>query len=235
MVSSDEKNQLICFLPCRKGSQRVINKNTRQFCNYKFGLTEIKLNQLLSCDKIDKIIVSTDDQSIIDYADSLQSEIIETHRRSSDLSSSLTSTDDVIEHARTLISNGHILWTHVTSPFLSADYYSKIINQYFESIKLGYDSLMTVSSFQSFLWSESGPYNYNTKKEKWPRTQTLETLFEVNSAAFIASVNIYNKFHDRIGKKPFLYTLDHMIAFDIDWQSDFEISQLMLEKKIVSV
>ncbi len=35
------------FLPCRKQSSRVKNKNTRKFANINLGLLEIKLNQLL--------------------------------------------------------------------------------------------------------------------------------------------------------------------------------------------
>ena len=35
------------FIPIRKGSKRVINKNTRPILHFKKGLTEIKVRQLL--------------------------------------------------------------------------------------------------------------------------------------------------------------------------------------------
>ena len=60
--------RISCFLPCRKGSERVLNKNTRKFAGYEFGLTEIKLNQLLKTQLIDEIVLSTNDESIIEYA-----------------------------------------------------------------------------------------------------------------------------------------------------------------------
>ena len=34
------------FIPIRKNSKRITNKNTREIGKYKFGLTEIKIKQL---------------------------------------------------------------------------------------------------------------------------------------------------------------------------------------------
>ena len=34
------------FIPIRKGSKRVKNKNIKKLENYKLGLTELKINQL---------------------------------------------------------------------------------------------------------------------------------------------------------------------------------------------
>ena len=44
----------------RKGSQRVKNKNIRDFSGIEGGLTYIKLSQLLEVKEINTIIVSTD-------------------------------------------------------------------------------------------------------------------------------------------------------------------------------
>ena len=37
------------FLPCKKGSSRVRNKNKRIFANVDHGLLRIKLNHLIKC------------------------------------------------------------------------------------------------------------------------------------------------------------------------------------------
>ena len=55
------------FLPCRKGSERIKNKNTRKFCNFNHGLLELKINQLLKSHHIDKILISTNDNEILNY------------------------------------------------------------------------------------------------------------------------------------------------------------------------
>ena len=119
---------------------------------------------------------------------------------------------------------GHILWTHATSPFVDTDTYTKMINTYF-SILDKYDSLMTVSKIQKFIWDNSDAINYNRIEEKWPRTQTLQPLWEVNSGAFISSKEIYADHCDRIGHKPYFFELSDYKAHDIDWMIDFKIAE----------
>ena len=36
----------MCFLPIRKGSKRIKNKNTKSLPDLKLGITELKINQL---------------------------------------------------------------------------------------------------------------------------------------------------------------------------------------------
>ena len=185
------------FLPCRKGSQRVQNKNIREFAGFKNGLIEIKINQLLEAHRISKIYLSTDDDDIIRFASKIGDKKIILHKREAKLSTSSTSTDELVTHALNLIQEGEILWTHVTSPFLNSDKYDQIIEKYFDILNCGYDSLMTTCSIHGFIWSQNGPINYNRDEEKWPRTQTIEPVHEINSGAFMANARIYKKFSDR--------------------------------------
>jgi len=90
-----------------------------------------------------------------------------------------------------------------------------------------FDSLMTVNKIHSFLWDSKGSYNYDREKEKWPRTQTIEELFEINSGIFINSIKNYNKFDDRIGEKPFLMNTKGFESFDIDWPDDFKLAEII--------
>lgn len=225
-------NKVHCFLPCRAGSERVINKNIKPFANFRHGLVEIKIKQLLAAQRIDQIILSTDDLQIIDYAKGINSPKLMIHVRPAELASNSTSTDELVKHARSLISEGHILWTHVTSPFVNAEHYDNIINSYFAATKSGYDSLMTVTPFRSFLWNKKDPINYSREKEKWPRTQTITPLYEVNSAAFLASTNVYDVQQDRIGRNVHLYELDKLTSHDIDWPEDFLTAECMVKEGI---
>jgi CMP-N-acetylneuraminic acid synthetase len=226
-----KKNHITCFLPCRKGSKRILNKNMRPFSGRENGLLEIKLDQLIKCDKIDEIIVSSDDSCVLNYANNLNSNKIKTFLRNDKLSSDLTSTDDLILHALDLINYGHILWTHVTSPFISSNHYNKVIERYFSEIEGDFDSLMSVTELKSFIWNDK-PLNYDRSIEKWPRTQTLDPLYEINSGIFLSSANNYKSFKDRIGKTPFLYTLDKITGHDIDWPEDFVIGEVIANKKL---
>jgi CMP-N-acetylneuraminic acid synthetase len=222
------------FLPCRKGSKRVLHKNIRPFGQFTHGLVEIKLRQLLACAEIDLVVLSTNDAEIIAFAESLDHSGLTVHHRSEHLSSSTTSTDDLVGHAHDLIGSGHILWTHVTSPFVGTDSYRKIIAAYRKALEEGYDSLMTATVLQAFLWNEAGPITYDRSIEKWPQTQTIAPVHEINSSAFLAPVDVYTHLNDRIGDRPLLYPMDKITAMDIDWEEDFVIAETLLLKGLVS-
>ena len=228
-------SKITCFLPCREGSQRVPKKNIKNFSGFKFGLIEVKLRQLQEAKLIDEIMLSTNDREIIKYAQSLKYSKLKIHTRDELLASSETSTDQLVSHALDLIPEGDILWTHVTSPFITSEHYDEIIKTYNTQKNLGFDSLMTVSNIQGFLWQDGHPINYDREIEKWPRTQTLKLINEVNSGAFLASSQVYSKLNDRIGKTPYLYTLNKLIGYDIDWPEDFVIAECMVDKGLVKL
>lgn len=224
-----------CFLPCRKGSERVPKKNIKPFSDISHGLIEIKLKQLIACQAIDKIFLSTNDEEILDFASSFTTDKLILHKRCDELSSSSTSTDDLVAHALELIQEGDILWTHVTSPFITSVDYETIIQHYIAALSEGYDSLMSTHLIHGFLWNEQGAINYDRTKEKWPRTQTIQPIHEINSAVFLNSAENYAAYNDRIGVKPFLYPMDKIQSFDIDWEEDFKIAEAMYQTRVARI
>lgn len=227
-------DKVTCFLPCRAGSQRVVRKNIKPFASSEHGLIEIKLRQLLAAEGVDEVVLTTNDADILAYAKSLDEPRLRLHRRVEELSTSATSTDQLVAHALELIPEGHILWTHVTSPFITAKHYDDVIRAYWEQRVQGHDSLMTTTAIHGFLWQDEQPMNYDRTIEKWPRTQTLAPLHEVNSGAFLAPAALYRELDDRIGRRPYLYAMDKFTSFDIDWPEDFVVAECLVEKKLVT-
>ena len=228
-------DKVICFLPCRAGSQRVVRKNIKPFAGYEYGLIQIKLHQLLASKLIDEVVLTTNDSDILNYAESIHNPRLRLHRRVEELSSSATSTDQLVAHALDLIPESHILWTHVTSPFITAKHYDEVIQSYFSQRGKGYDSLMTTTAIHGFLWRDDKPMNYDRAIEKWPRTQTLKPVHEVNSGVFLAPADLYRALDDRIGRRPYLYELDKFASFDIDWPEDFVIAECLVERGLVTL
>jgi len=219
---------LTAFLPCRAGSQRVPHKNTRPFADQEEGLLGIKIGQLLATPEIDLVLLSTNDPLVIEIGErhipASQGRLRIDHRPD-DLCSSSTSTDEVISYVPSVVPDGEVLWTHVTSPFFDAVEYSAAIAAYRAARAAGtHDSLMGVLALHTFMWDDRGPINYDRDKEKWPRTQTLPPLYEVNSSIFIADVEIYRGQQDRIGKTPVLYPVSKEKTIDVDWEEDFAIA-----------
>ena len=220
------------FLPCKRISRRVPNKNKKRFASNKYGLFQIKINQLLNSKKINSIVLSTNDRQLISYTKLLEKKKIIVHEREDkNLSNDNGTVEDLIDHAMKIMPRGHILWTHVTSPFVSSKIYDKIILEYIKAIKSGkYDSLMTVSKISGYVWNNKRALSYDSKIEKWPKTQNIKPLNKVNSAVFLSSIDNYKKFKDRIGKRPLMHSLEHPLSFDIDNIDDFRFAETVFKK-----
>jgi len=219
------------FLPCRSGSERVRNKNTRAFCGIEGGLTRIKLQQLARVPEFSSIIVSTNDSDVISIARAVAAEtgatilIVE---RPEHLCTSQTRTDELILHAAEIAPAGALLWTHTTSPFCRAELYSRAIAAYIDALEGGnHDSLMSVAPLRSFVWSKDGPLNYDRATEKWPRTQTLPVLYDVNSAVFLCDRDLMREHGDRLGVRPVLFEMGHVESLEIDWEEDFAFAEMV--------
>ncbi|WNB16860.1 acylneuraminate cytidylyltransferase family protein [Marivirga arenosa] len=226
-------NQVTFFLPIRKGSQRVKNKNTRTFAGIEGGLVRLKLEQLLKSTRIDQIVLSTNDEVSMEIAKNLDSSEskIKVVPRPEELCLDITSLSELIKYVPTIIKKGHILWGHATTPFATAEVYDQVVDQYFNQIKNGYDSLITILELQNFILNkEAKIINYEHSEGKWPRTQDLPVLYEVNHAVFMTSRVIYLNNLDRIGSKPYLFTQNKIESFDIDWEEDFLIAEAIYDK-----
>tara|TARA_A100001015_G_scaffold248286_1_gene285613 strand:- start:766 stop:1473 length:708 start_codon:yes stop_codon:yes gene_type:complete len=226
------KVKINVFLPCKKSSSRVKNKNKRKFADIDYGLLRIKINHLVKCRSINKIYLSTNDEKIIKFIKYLKNNKIIIHKRiDKTLSTSKTVTQKLIEHASDVVPDGHILWTHVTSPFVNKNIYEKIIKKYKQIIKKKYDSLMTVTELKGFVWDNKKPINYNSKKIKWPKTQETKPLNKINSAVFLCSRENYINKKNRIGKKPYFYKLSRFEGIDIDEFEDFYFAEYIFKNK----
>lgn len=221
-------NQIAFFLPTRKGSERIKNKNTRPFAGIEGGLVENKLEQLLAIKLIDEIIFSSDDEVSIaiaqKYKDDRRLKIIP---RPEELCLSSTNLQDLICYVPTITCAEHILWGHVTTPLVGAEQYDEGIRLYLDNLDKGYDSLVGVKELKNFLLDKTGKLINNTANIPWPRTQDLVPLYEINHTIFLAKREVYTEQKNRIGSKPMLHVMDEIHGFDIDWPDDFVIAEML--------
>lgn len=220
---------LAIFLPVRKGSERVNNKNNRKFADIEGGLLELKLQQLIKIKAAEEIVVSTNDKEswevILKYQEKEPRIIL--HERPEHLGTSGTELEDLIKHVPTLTRSENILWTHCTSPFCNEHLYDQAINEYLKSSKNGFDGLVSGRSYRDFLIDKkSGELVNNITAQAWPRTQDLADWFEINNAVFLTNRGNY-ELGNRIGEKPFLMEMDRLSSFDIDYEEDFKIAEIL--------
>lgn len=222
-------NKVAFYLPTRKGSERVKNKNTKPFAGIEGGLVENKVKQLLETKLIDEIIFSSNDEICIAVAEKYKDSRLKIIERPNELCLSTTNLQDLICYVPTVTDADHILWGHVTTPLCGADQYDTGIKLYLEKLNEGYDSLVGVTELKNFLLNKEGKLINNATDIPWPRTQDLEALYPINHTMFLAKREVYTEQKNRIGKKPFLFIMDEMHSFDIDWPDDFLIAEIMYQ------
>lgn len=221
-------DKIAFFLPTRKGSERVKNKNTRSFAGIEGGLVENKIRQLLSTKHVDEIILSTNDEVCMEVAQKFALDSrLRIVARPDNLCLSSTNLQDLICYVPTITDADHILWGHVTTPLAGANEYDKGIELYLSKLHEGYDSLVGVTELKNFLLNREGKLINNTTNIPWPRTQDLEPLYEINHTMFLAKREVYIKQKNRIGVNPMLHVMDEIHSFDIDWEDDFTIAEVM--------
>jgi len=85
---------------------------------------------------------------------------------------------------------------------------------------------MSVTPLRVHVWDRKGePVNYKRAEIRWPRSQQVDPLFEVNSAIFINSRENYIRLEDRIGLNPYLFEMDQTESLDIDYEDDFLLAE----------
>ncbi len=221
-------DKIAFFLPTRKGSERVKNKNTRPFAGIEGGLVENKIRQLLSTKHVDEIILSTNDEVCMEVAQKFTLDRrLRIVARPDNLCLSSTNLQDLICYVPTITDADHILWGHVTTPLAGANEYDKGIELYLSKLHEGYDSLVGVTELKNFLLNREGKLINNTTNIPWPRTQDLEPLYEINHTMFLAKREVYIEQKNRIGVNLMLHVMDEIHSFDIDWEDDFTIAEVM--------
>jgi CMP-N-acetylneuraminic acid synthetase len=227
----------IGFLPCRAGSERVINKNVRPFAGFENGLIELKLRQMCGVRRLEEIIVSSNDQRILDYCDAFRRQHdgrVKPLERPDELGRGSTAMDDFILYIAKLVEDGVMVWSHVTSPFVRAKEYDAIIDAYDRAVAEGHDSLITVNKIHKFLWDKKGPINYSQTPIKWPRSQDIKPIFEINHAAYVMPFAVMRECGDRIGHRPYFMPIAEEVAMDIDWEEQFVLLEQIARVKMAA-
>ena len=218
---------IIAVVPCRAGSERVPNKNTRPFAGFEGGLLELKLKQLAAVDELEEIIVSTNDPVVSDFAANFsaeQDQRVTVIERPDELGRSSTPMSEFIQYLGGLREQGTMLMTHVTHPLLASRSFGELISAWRSAAAAGHDSLLTVTKLHTFLWDSSGrPFNYDDTAEKWPRSQDIDPLFEVNHAAYLIPFRRVLEVGDRVGENPYMHEMSGEAVMDIDWEDQFQL------------
>ena len=164
--------RITAIIPAKAMSGRLPHKNTLPFG--ESNLLVHKIRQLKQVDLIKEIIVSSEDDEILEMS---EKEGVRAIRRPYEFSAETKPFQDFLYYIVGEASEEHVMWACCTSPMVDVATYNRGCRTYFDKLKEGYDSLITVMEYHHYLLDKNmKPYTF-----KWGpdhrNSQELDKLY----------------------------------------------------------
>ena len=186
----------------------------------KFGdlsLLEWKLALVRNFVSDENIFVSTPSKVVAKVVKACDVNAI--HRKESDKMA------DVIVDAVKKTGKEIILWTHVTSPFVSAVDFKSMMDKFLKLDKK-FDSLISVLKLQEFIMFRNAALNFEILKVG--ERKLIEPAYQITNGCYIARRETYLKHRNYFGTKPFLYEIDALASMEIKEMDDLAIASHLI-------
>ncbi len=233
--------KIVAVVSARAGSKGIPNKNIK-LLNGK-PLIYYSLKSLLKVKEIDRIVLSSDSEKILNTAKRL-SKKIQLMKRPKFLAKDKTPLTSVVKYsAIELAKKGYVsdfvLQIAPTCPFIKI----KTIKHIIKLLKKGNDCVVTLKKIEHehpYRAKELNKKNLQFKSflknvdvEKFISRQDLPKLFCTSGGIYARSFTLLKKFNEKdfnLGKKPIGVVVDDIEAINIDRLIDFDFAELMSKK-----
>ncbi len=217
----------LALVPMRHHSQRVPGKNYRPLAGKP--LFQHVIETLLAVPEIGGILVDTDSEPVMDglRRDFPQVRLIE---RPEHLRADTIPMNDILLHDTAQAPADFYLQTHSTNPLLKPATISQAIQLLLTNYP-NHDSLFSVTRWQTRLYDQHGAA-INHNPAELLQTQDLPPVYEENSCLYLFTRENLVRRHHRIGERPLMFEIPRLEAVDIDEESDFEIADLLMRRRL---
>ena len=186
----------------------------------RFGdttLLEWKISQVLGITSKKNIYISTPSEKIIDLVQSYGVNFV---KRSQESDPSQWIKDSVAP-----IESEFVLWTHATSPFISAGDYRLMLETFFNRLK-NHDSLIAVYKEQEYIFFQSTPLNFDA--DQFRGRKNIEPVYRNTNGCYITPRENYRRNHIYFGETPFYYEVDKLTSLEIKDIDHYEMALNLL-------
>jgi len=225
-----ENKKFLAIIPARGGSKRLPRKNVLDLAGKPLIVWSIEAG--LQSKYIDKVVVSSDDEEILNISKKTGAEIL---KRPEILASDTASTFDAIKHTINNVKGyEYVVLLQATSPLRSA----KQIDQAIELLEeKNADAVVSVCEMEhSPLWSNTlddslSMENFLPEEILNKRSQDLETYFRLNGAIYICKTEKFLEEKSFFFKKNiFAYVMSREYSVDIDEEIDFKMAEVLINE-----
>jgi CMP-N-acetylneuraminic acid synthetase len=220
---------IISIIPARGGSIGIHMKNLIKLDNKP--LLYYSVIASLNSKSVSKTVVSTDNDEIAKYAQSLGAEVV---IRPKKISGNVVGLEPAIFHVLDYLKKHEnfkpdvVVTLQNTSPFRNSIH----IDKAFSIFKKGnFDSVISGFKSKFLLWEKKGkpviPINYNPLKR--PRRQDMKKYFIENGAIYITKYDSLKKFKSRVCGKVGIYEMSQKSSLEVDDLFDLYLAKQILK------
>lgn len=225
----------LAIVPARGGSKRLPRKNLLDLNGKPLVAWSIEAG--LNSKYIDNIVVTSDDADILNIAEDYG---VLSINRPIELSSDTATTFDAVEHAiKNIKYYDYIVLLQPTSPLRTEWHIDKAIEFL---IHKEADAVVSVCEMDhSPLWSSTlddtlSMTEFLSKSVKNKRSQDLDSYYRINGAIYICDTKkLLKEKGFFIENGIYAFKMDRETSIDIDNEIDFQLADLILKSKGVSL
>lgn len=211
--------KIVSIVPIKLNNERLPGKNTKMLG--KQPLIRYILTTLLNCDSLTERYVFCSEEKVQDYLP----DGVKFIKRPAVLDEPTSNFSQIFASFKKEIEADVYVYAHATAPYISAESLQKCIDNV---VSGEYDSAFTATRIQDFLWQDGEPLNFDA--ENLPRSQDLKPIYRESSGIYVFRNDVFEQYHRRIGRKPYIREIGYKEAIDINTIEDFELAEQFLNK-----
>lgn len=226
-----KRTKIISFIPAKKNSQDLRNKNLKKLNN--LSLFELAILSAKKSKKINKVYLSSDSDEILKKAKKYK---INPIKRKKSLCKNSTSANEVIldfikNYIKDDLANNIIVYLQPTSPFRHNKHVDLAINMF---VKKKLRSILSVTENKNFYKSLKknkdtlSPF-FNNRYVTNNR-QNLKKVYSPNGAIYIFYASDFMKKKKLTFIKSGYYFMNRVESIDIDDKEDYELAKYLSKK-----
>lgn len=207
----------VAMIPIKLNNERVPGKNIKQFSD---GTPLMKLiqNACLGAKSIQEVYVYCSNLQVCSYLE----EGVKFLKRPEFLDSNRANCNDIISEFMKEVDADVYAVSHATGPFTRSESIDACVNAV---MKGKYDSAFLAKRIQEFLWQNGEAMNFDI--QNFPRTQDLIPIYSEAPGAYVFKKETFQKYHRRVGIKPYIHEVSEIESRDIDYPEDFKIADII--------
>ena len=209
--------KIVAIMPIKLKNERLPGKNTKLLGNKP--LLQYQLEALIESNRVEDMYVYCSNESVQDYLP----EQIKFLKRPEYLDLPTSNFTQIFQTFADTIDADIYVYVHATAPFVSVQTMQECV----DAVVSGeYDSAFCAVKIQDYLWQDGKPLNFDATNI--PRSQDIKPIYRETSGVYVFTKEVFNKYHRRIGEKPFIKELSFKESIDINNPEDFELAEIFL-------